>query len=350
MNAENSKWYLRLGPDETYFEPCNRHAGFHMSFARINQGSLAWQRKLEPVKAGMEGAVAVLAGAPYRARAVSFHLPDFIDIIINAGDSRSPSGATIGQSLPNWGPVANEGRGRTVAMTNIGTDADSVAASKQTAESLLCTATMADWTPDPKPLLVSTVLHEAAHNLGPAHEYESGGATAEEAFGGPLASTMEELKAQTAALYLSTWLAEQGVVDADLARKAHVQDLTWAFSKIAGGMYEDGYPKSYSHLSAIQVGMLMDDGALSWKPDMRAANGDDYGCFDVEWSGFDASVERMAREVFGAKARNDKAAGESMVSRYVDGREAPSTLLFEVIAERNLRTPSASYVYAIRAE
>jgi len=350
MNAKNSSWYLRLGPDETYFEPCDRHAGFHMSFARINQDSLLWQRKLEPVKGDMEDAVAALSGAPYVARDVSFHLPDFIDIIVNAGDSRSASGATIGQSLPNWGPVANEGRGRTVAMTNIGTDVDSVAASKETAESLLCGATMADWTPDPQPLLVSTVLHEAAHNLGPSHAYQVNGLTADEAFGGPLASTFEELKAQTAALYLSTWLAEQGVIEADLAKKAHVKDLTWAFSKIASGMYEDGYPKAYSQLSAIQVGMLMDDGAVVWRPDTTAANGRDLGCFDVSWSEFDASVDRMAREVFGAKARNDKASASAMVARFVDGKEAPSTQRFDEIERRILRTPRPAYVYAIRSE
>ena len=73
----------------------------------------------------MEKALAVLAGPPYEAREVSFHLPDFIDIVLNAGDARAARGATIGQSLPNWGPVANEGRGRTVAMTNFYADPDS---------------------------------------------------------------------------------------------------------------------------------------------------------------------------------------------------------------------------------
>ena len=76
----------------------------------------------------MEKALAELAGAPYKAREVSFKLPDFVDIALNAGDSRPPSGATIGQSLPNFGPVANEGRGRTVAMTNFYTDPDSIEA------------------------------------------------------------------------------------------------------------------------------------------------------------------------------------------------------------------------------
>ena len=28
--------YLRVGPDETYWEPCNQKGGFHLTFARIN--------------------------------------------------------------------------------------------------------------------------------------------------------------------------------------------------------------------------------------------------------------------------------------------------------------------------
>ena len=107
MGVNNSKWYLRVAPDETYGDPCSRKAGFQVSFARINQASIAWQNKLEPVKSAMEGAIAKLSGPPYKERKVSFHLPDFIDIILNAGDARSPAGATVGESLPNWGPLAN---------------------------------------------------------------------------------------------------------------------------------------------------------------------------------------------------------------------------------------------------
>ena len=116
MNATNSKWYLRIAPDEVYEDPCSRKALFQVSFARINPDGLEWQKKLEPRKAEMEAALAKLAGPPYEARPVTFHLPDFIDIVLNAGEARNALGAAIGESLPNWGPVANEGRGRTVAM------------------------------------------------------------------------------------------------------------------------------------------------------------------------------------------------------------------------------------------
>ena len=43
------------------------------------------------------------------------------------------------------------------------------------------------------PLLVSTVLHEAAHNLGPASGYTVDGKTDEQAFGGELATMRARL-------------------------------------------------------------------------------------------------------------------------------------------------------------
>ena len=76
---------------------------------------------------------------------MTFKIPDFVDIAVNAGDSRKAFGATIGQSLPNFGPVANEGRGRTVAMTNFYGDPDSLATAKAQAESLFCKDVMAKW-------------------------------------------------------------------------------------------------------------------------------------------------------------------------------------------------------------
>lgn len=347
MNAVNSKWYLRIGPDETYFEPCARKAGFQVSFARIDQGSLKWQKLLDPLKNDMEAALALLAGPPYVARKVSFHLPDFIEIVLNAGDARGALSATIGQSLPNWGPVANQGRGRTVAMTNIGTDPDSRKALQGQAASLFCAATMARFTTDPAPLQMSTVLHEAAHNLGPAHDYKAGGKTDEESFGGPLAATLEELKAQTAALYLTDWLAARGTIDRALREKAHLADIAWTFGHIANGMVDgQGKAKPYSQLAAIQLGTLLQDGAIVWQAESLADNGKDRGCFEVLADKTAPSIEKLMRRVAGIKARGDKPDAEALRKTHV---EDPGTWqqLRETIRLRWLRVPKASYVYAV---
>jgi hypothetical protein len=349
MTATNSKWYLRIGPDEVYFEPCSRKAGFHVSFARINQESLAWQKKLDPVKKDMEGALAALAGAPYKARDVGFQLPDFIDIVVNAGDSRSGTGATIGQSLPNWGPVAESG-GRTVAMTNLYTDDDSTAAWLEQVGSVFCKASMDGVDPDPKHGTLSTVLHEAAHNLGPAHEYKVKGKTDDQVFGGPLASTLEELKAQTSALYFAEWLVDKNLLTKAEADKAHLRDVAWAFGHIAQGMKSaEGKPKPYSQLAAMQMGFLNEKGVLVWKEAEKAANGADVGCFDVDLSKWKPAVDELAKVVLGIKGRGDKALAEKTRDRYVEdkGDGAAWAKLRGTIQERWLRAPKASFVYSV---
>ena len=170
---------------------------------------------------------------------MTFHLPDFIDIVVNAGDDRDPLGATIGQSLPNWGPVANEGRGRTVAMVNIYTDPDSRAARKRAGgERARCREREALSRTSTEPGLLSTILHEATHNLGPAHEYKVNGKVDDDVFGGPIASMMEELKAQTGALFLLDFLRSKKLITDELAQQSYVDcDRLGVRSHLAGHVH-----------------------------------------------------------------------------------------------------------------
>jgi hypothetical protein len=346
MNAQNSRWYLRIAPDETYFDPCDRHAGYHMVLARINPASVKWQDLLDPLKGEMEKDLAVLSGPPYVARDVAFSLPDFIDIVLNAGDARANLGATTGQSLPNWGPVAEAG-GRTVAMTNLFKDADSVSAHRAKVESLMCKDAMTQWTDDPEPLLMSTVLHEAAHNLGPASGYKVDGKTDEIAFGGALASVLEELKAQTAALYLTDWLADKQTIDHNMSRQAHMADLAWALGKVAQGLtWPDGSPKVYPQLSAIQLGELRGSGAVRWMADETAANGSDVGCFSVDHKALPDAVAALAKTVFEIKGSADAERARALQTRHVDVTGGDAAL-YALIAERWQREATTSFVYSV---
>lgn len=347
MNAQNSKLYLRIGPDEVYAEPCSTKALFHTSFGRINQASVALQTKFDPKKQEMEQTLGALAGAPYKARQVTFRLPDFMDVAWNAGDARPPSGATIGQSLPNFGPVANQGRGRTVAMTNFYLDADNVAAAKKGAEALLCKDTLSRYTSLPDAQILSTVLHEAAHNLGPAHQYKVKGQDDRTVFGGPLASTLEELKAQSSALYLVDWLKDKGELDARQAVEAHVRDLTWAFGHISRGMTDEaGHPRNYSQLAAIQLGMLRKAGAVVFREEETAANSTDKGCFSLDAAKFPEATKTLVTAVLQVKSKGDKATAEKWQAEFV-APESGESKLHALIRERLLRSPKASFVFSV---
>lgn len=346
MNAQNSKWYVRVGPDEVYFEPCAWKAGFALQLARINPDSLAWQKKLDPMKRDMENTLAAMAGKPYQARDVNFKIPDFIDVVLNAGDQRNAHGATIGQSLPNWGAVAEKG-GRTVAMTNLYTDADSRAQQGRLTSSILCKATNEQATTAPQETLVGSLLHEAAHNLGPSHEYKVNGKEDDVLFGGTLASTLEELKAQTSSMYLTDWLVTKSIFTPEEARRIQLRNITWAFGHISRGMYgADGTPRNYSQLAAMQVGSFMKQGAILWHAEEPAANGTDKGCIEVDFAKLPAAVQAFETAVLQIKAAGDKARAEQLKADFVDAKDDFAQVK-AVIQERWLRAPKASFVYSI---
>jgi len=346
MNVDNSNWYVRVGPDETYWEPCASKAGFHLTFAKIDQGSRAWQEKLGPVQQQMEDLIATKAGAPYASRKVTFHLPDFIQIVVNAGQDREAVGATIGQSLPNWGKVANEGRGRTVAMTNINTDPDSRAARKTQMETVLDADSAKLYPASTEPGLLSTILHEATHNLGPAHEYKVNGKVDDVVFTGPIAQMLEELKAQTGALFLLDFLKTKGLITEEMARQSFVDSIIWACGHVSQGMYTgDKQRKAYGNLAAIHIGSLIDKGALTWDANKVAANGTDKGAFTIHADKLTAAADAMMKEFGGIKARGDKAAAEKLIARYVDSEEV---VPHKLITERFLRQGKASFVYSVR--
>jgi hypothetical protein len=343
MNAENSRWYVRVAPDEVYWDPCSRKAAFHLTLALIDRASLQWQERLTPIQQDMEESIAALS-EDYEPREVSFHLPDFIQIVVNAGDDRDAFGATIGQSLPNWGPVAEESRGRTVAMTNLYTDPDSAARRRTAAESLLTNDAMAYFTGSPNPGLMSTILHEATHNLGPAQEYRVDGKSSEEIFGGQMASMLEELKAQTGALFLLSLLKDRGVLDEAAVNEAYLDSIIWAYGHISRGMYTpSGQRKAYSQLAAIQVGELLTTGAMTWNPTRGAANGADVGSFSIDYAAMPAAAQALMQKVVQILATGDTEGAEALAAQHVDGDTVPMS----EIAERYQRLPRASFVYAV---
>ncbi|MFT7621746.1 MAG: hypothetical protein ACI9WU_000911 [Myxococcota bacterium] len=340
MNARNSRWYLRIGPDETYFDPCQVKSGFHMSLARVDRSALEWQDKLTQKRSDMEKALAAAIGAPYAAREVQFQLPEFIEIIINAGDSRSGQGATIGQSLPNFGPVAEESRGRTVAMANLYTDPTSMAVARKRAESLFSVATMRHFSDDPGAGRLDTVLHEATHNFGPTGSWKVDGKKPEEIFGGRLDAILEELKSQTGSFFFLYYLLDAGMLTDDQVKHGIVSSIAWAFGHISRGMFtSSGKPRTYSVLSGIQLHYFMKAGAIIYAD----------GRFDIVFDKMRPAVNALMKEVGGLKARGDRPAAEKLMADATNDA-ALKFMRVDTIRERVLRFPKASFVYSVGYE
>lgn len=347
MNARNSKWYVRVGPDEVYWDLCNQKAGFHLSFARIDERSVEWQDKMAPLRDEMERTLAQLIGRPYTQRDVHFMMPDFIRIVANAGNSRSPLGATAGQALPNWGKVAEEGRGRMMVVTNIYEDEDSKKAIRAKAATMLGPKAMRNFTHDPLPSLLSVILHEATHNLGPCSDYLVKGKAPKEVFGGGLASTLEELKAQTGALFFTDMLRRNGLITEAQALQMYTHDIIWAFGQIARGLYtKTGGPKPYGQLAAVQVGRLAEAGALIWETRIDPETDLESGRFLINYERIPQAVQQLMREVGGIKARGDVKAAKKLLARYLDGPGA-ELVHAEEIQERLRKFPKGTLVYSV---
>lgn len=347
MNSQNSKWYLRIAPDEVYWDVCQEKAGFHVSFARIDEGSLVWQQKLTPLRDTMEKTLAELIGAPYAPRSVAFHMPDFIAIVWNAGNSRSAFGATIGQSLPNWGKVAEEGRGRTVVMSSLYTDPDSKELARTKAAVMLTADAMAFYTDDPASSLVDIILHEATHNLGPHSDYKIDGRDPSAIFGGRMASMLEELKAQTGGLFFVDLLKKSGVIDEAFANQIYTHSMVWAFGHIAQGMMAaNGVPKPYSQLAAIQVGSFVKAGALTWVVEDDPTTGRPTGRFRIDYAKMPQAIADLAQRAGRIKATGDVKAGEAILAQFVTG-EDKGLVHAEEIQERLRKFSKGSLVYAV---
>jgi len=345
MNPMNSKYYLRIGADEVYWDLCQQKAGFHAGFALIDKSSLELQEKLNPLRSEMENSLAALA-PQYTARDVKFQMPDFIQIILNAGDARKGLGATIGQSLPNWGAVVERGGSRTVVMTNLYQDPDSKSLAKAKALELLAPETMAYSAEEQRIALIDIILHEATHNLGPYSDFRIDGKRPGQIFGGGLATVLEELKAQSGSWFYVPLLQKAGVISDDEAKQLYTHALVWSFGHLSQGLFAaDGNPKPYSQLSAVIVGRLVDGGALEWVT-VQAADGSQKGLFRLNYDLVPAVAEGLMRDVVAVKATGDVAAAKALVDPYVTG-EKKSLVHLDEIKSRLAKFPRASMVYQV---
>ena len=193
---------------------------------------------------------------------------------------------------------------------------------------------MAIYSDDTSIELLGTILHEATHNLGPSHEYEVGGEVDTAIFGGPLAATMEELKAQTGTLWYTEFLRTRGLITDEVAQQTYVDAMVWGMGQISKGMTTPGgHSRPYARLAAITLGFMMEQGAVRFEPETLTADGNHKGAFVVDLARFPDASQALMVLVGGVKARGDRAAAEALIGNYVEGDAVPIALIVERLAD-----------------
>jgi hypothetical protein len=185
-------------------------------------------------------------------------------------------------------------------MVNIFNDPESLASRRRSASTLIVGDSMADYTDNTLPSQLTTVLHEATHNLGPSQEYAVRGRPVQKIFGGPIDSMLEELKAETGALFFTEMLRAKGMIPDELARQMYMNGVVWALGQTAKGMYTASHERQpYPQLAAIQLGILTDAGAITWDPNATAANGQDKGAYTIHLDKMVATSDAMMKTIAG---------------------------------------------------
>jgi len=225
-------------------------------------------------------------------------------------------------------------------MTNLFEDPDSKKTARLKAGEMFDAAVLKNYPSDKEAGLVGTILHEATHNLGPHSDSRIGGKTAAEVFGGRLEGVLEELKAQTGALWYVELLRRKGLLSDRLVSEIYTHELVWCMGHISNGMTtEGGAPKPYSQLAAVQIGSFVKAGALEWK-----AGPDGIERFSVDYARLPAAAEALMKEVVRIKGSGDVSGAKALVDGFVSGAGAPLVRMAKV-QERLRKYPKESYSY-----
>jgi len=180
------------------------------------------------------------------------------------------------------------------------------------------------------------LMHELMHGLGP-HDLQVSGktGTAREALQETY-SAVEEAKADISGLFALHHLVDKGVVDRSLERAFHVTYVAGAFRTLMFGLTE-----AHARGQALQLGALIDAGAVAVRPD---------GTFAVNSPKMREAAATLTRELMTLKAEGDLAQARERLARAAQLRPEvqralhrlrglPTDILPRFTAAESLRAP-----------
>lgn len=335
MNMRNSKWALRVAPDETYWDPANTKAGFQFWLAKIDPKGAKLADGLAPYLQAMEDEISRLYPL-YKARKVIFEMPNTIEMVYRAGNHRPAMGATIGEKLPNFSNAVS----RMVVMTNYYGDPTSRQTAIEKAGIIFVDDIAQSYAPNKDVSTFDTLLHESTHGFGvnadvfnildpvtgeEKKDSEGRPILSKTALGGANSQVIEELKAQTGSLYYTGWQLEKGLIDQQTANKLYLDAIFWAFGHISRGMGTADEPKAYSQLAAIQVRALLNAGAMTVENGKFRLHYDKFHAVAtalltevtrIQVTGDADAIQKMRDDIMPGAAGNDAIQAKSVMDKF----------------------------------
>lgn len=369
MLSSDTLIFARIGADEVGNDPvgdrCESKARYHFNLGFVNKSVGALVEKIKPAIDRLEKHFADIIGdsANYVATPIQVQLPVFIDVIFSNGDDvGGPAGTPIGQTLPNW--IGADGKGEGMHGTMIYVNKTVKAYSEKIMKKFI----MPLFVPEVQTYFSSsagpeaTVYHEIFHNIGPRESkkkpgkdvtYGQGLVTKE---GVSWKSAIEELKAQTGSLFMASEFYKDAIEkhekgemdDATFAKetklyKEHITyDIAWALRMIlrasrSGPEFNSTNP--YSRLSAVQIGFLVEKGALKFDIAKKQ--------WSIDFDKMPDAVNALMKKLGQLYVRSDANAVGDFFTYYTKGN-GEKLLHRDVLVEVAGKMPSVLFDYQLK--
>ena len=304
--ALKGPWEVTVGPYETYKEPMKKKAQFEMYVARENpevSGQLSlYKKNLQEFEEHFAG---FIGKDLYKAKKLDSRIQiRAVELIKAAGDGRSPHGATVAYHLPNRGKSVEEGLYKKVMLLNhMRLFTPLMQKRAQVALAKEQVSYVDEWAD-----IMNTTFHEFAHGFGTHEELQivvNGEKTTVGKALGPIETLMEELKADVASLWFIPYLVEKGLMQKDEVEKRYTTAVMHLF-----GLLQYSLKGTYPQMAAVEVGNMMEKGALSFDP--KTAR------FTINFEKMPDAINGLMKKIVTIQVTGDKKSAEALRDQYVE--------------------------------
>ena len=181
--------------------------------------------------------------------------------------------------------------------------------------------------------MAGTLMHEIAHELGPAFARRNGRQSPINEAIGPAYSGLEEAKADVVGMYGLAWLVDRNVLPKDRLEEYYVSYVADLFRTLRFGTGE-----AHARAEMMEFNYLVDRRALSYSN----------GRYTVHYDRIPSVIAALAKELLTIEASGDRARAEALLARY-DTMPAELTAALKVTKDIPVDIdPVFSYKFAIQ--
>lgn len=150
--------------------------------------------------------------------------------------------------------------------------------------------------------LLTTIMHEISHGLGPAFAHTSAGKVDIREAIGPQYSGLEEAKADVVGMFGLNWLVEKGVLPKSKLPEYYSSYVAGIFRTVRFGVGE-----AHGQAEMMEFNYLSEQGAIKYLPS---------GKFSIDYAAMPGAISALAKELLWIEATGDRARAEAWFKKY----------------------------------